>query len=298
MRLGKRLFPYPIINNQKTLSGYERSDFSFECQPIQHNGQLTLKDAHFITNNETLLNLYDQKKVNIVCIVECSATVYRKVFNLEAQPKDIDIPISDLREKVVVSAFAYAMTDIPDFDDSDFSEAYSGLKFFIDQYDILAADDGFTTRIKYDEKEDDKVSSIFLVLKDTMNDDELVRINPTSKKINIHLREGIYDYYFAMKHLDYIEPIIFSILIVPALMYAIHQAQKDGLENARQEYDWFNAIEKRYEDLFSKDITEDSFEEISSVELAQKLIGLPIHGAIDSLFQMSLTNGDEGEQDE
>ncbi len=297
MRLGKRLFPYPIINNQIHLSSFKNSEFRFDYQLKEENNEFVLDNICYYTNNELLEKLVDEDKVKVVCIVECSATIYRKEFVISRDFQRITIPITMLRDRVVVSAYAYANEDISDYHNFDFIEDYLPYKFNIEKYDILACDDGFTTKINFDDNEDNKVSSIFLVIKDIENDQEEIRINETNDKIVIYLPEHQFNLYDKMKYYDRYQMIFFSILIIPALSHVIQKIQTHDLDEIRLEYNWFSSIESKYKEFYGNDINQDSLMNMSSFEFAQKLMNYPVSKAIDDLFDMA-TNNPYGDQED
>ena len=89
MRIGKRLFPYPVLNSQTVLNLYHNSTFSFVCDLNQEDEYFILENTHYINNNDTIQNLIDEGKVTVVCIVECSSTIYRETFKITDVPTRI-----------------------------------------------------------------------------------------------------------------------------------------------------------------------------------------------------------------
>ena len=298
MRVGKRLFPYPVLNNQSNLSTFMKSYFQFDFNIIQNDGFFIIENVAYITDNETLESLIKQGKAKVVCIVECSASIYRKEFPITNEKTNINIPIHELRDKVVISAYAYAVEDIHDYHDFDFIEDYSEYKFQINKYAILAVDDGFTTRIKYDESEDDKVSSIFLIIKDESNNSENIRIQETPRKINIYLPGNQFDIYDKMKFNEHTKQIFFSFFIVPALMYVFEKIKNRDIEEVRMDYEWFLSIEKKFIEIYGEDIEEDSLSNISSIEFAQRIMNFPVTKAVDEVFHLTMNTNLGDEYDE
>lgn len=298
MRVGKRLFPYPVLNNQSNLSTFIKSNFQLEGNITQKNGYFVIENVAYSTDNETLESLIEQKKARVVCIVECSASIYRKEFQITNENSNIKIPIHELRDKVVISAYAYALEDLNDYHDFDFIEDFREYKFQINKYGILAIDDGYTTRIKYDENEDDKVSSIFLIIRDESNNSENIRILETPRKINIYLPASQFDIYDRMKFSEHTKEIFFSFFIVPALMYVFEKIKGRDIDEVRTDYEWFLSIEKKYKDIYGIDINEESLLNISSIEFAQQLMNFPVTKAVDEVFHLTMNTGIGDEYDE
>lgn len=290
MRVGKRLFPYPVINNQESLSGFNNSIFSFDYDLEQKENQLILKNLYYDTNNENLEVLIEKGLVRVDCIIECSATLYRERVKLSRSFNSHVIPIFNLKGKVVISAYAYALEDIKGYYDRDFLDDYGDYKFDIEKYDILACDDGYTTKIKYDEKQDNKVSSIFLVLKNYSSNSERIIINETDEKIIIKLPERQFDIYDKMKYNPHLENIFFSMLIIPSLSYVLEKIKRNNIEDLRLEYNWFVSIEKQYKQIYSNELTNDILKNISGIDLSQILMNDPVSKGIDELFYLSMNN--------
>ena len=201
MRIGKKLFPYPTLNNSKNMSCFKDCNFSLEYDDYDDNENLVLKNAHIVVGDDTISKLLDEGKLKSTVIVECSSTIYRRNFEVSKVERDITIPLNNLREQVVISCFVYANEDFT-FNSSNFLEDYDGYSFDIEKYDIIAIDDGFTTRVEYDEEKDKKVSSIFTVVVDENITDKVMKIEPTSRKIIIHLPEEQFGCYENMKNND------------------------------------------------------------------------------------------------
>lgn len=299
MRINKKLFPYPILNRDSSKSTYINSSFAFECENIIQNDQYcVLKNIHYLLDNETIVNLIENELVKVYCVVECSSSVYRNQFEIKNIPIDIEIPIHNLKENVVVSAFAIVTNVIEDYKDTDFISEYSEYSFTLERNDIIAADDGFSFKIDYEEESDNKISSIFKVIKQS-DDDLLLKVSPSSRKIFIYVPEEQFNHYDNLKNNETVKAIFFSILIIPALMISIEQIKKllsddKVLEDLIVEFTWLKSIIKRFKEVFGRELNEEEFKELNSLEISQALVEYPIVSGINSIYNMSFKNtGDE-----
>lgn len=303
MRIGKKLFPYPTINNSKNASCFQNSNFALIYDDAEEDNNLVLKNAHIELDNQELIELFEQGKIDATVIVECSSTIFRKSFNISRIPKDIIIPITNLRDQVVISCFVYATEDFS-YISEDFLEDYQGYTFNIERYDILAIDDGFTTRIEYDESKDKKVSSIFSIIKDEFISNNIMKIEPTVKKIVIHLPEEEFGCYENMKNNDNYQEIFFSILTIPALISCLQNIQDQMLYNdvtfddIHLDYSWFSSIEYAYKNIFNQDLDENKFKKLNMVELSQQLMNFASVTAIRDLFKQEFSKLVRGDNDE
>jgi hypothetical protein len=296
MRLGNRLFPYPVLNNDKSISLYNDSHFAIEVSVDINQESFVLKDAHYSLTNKMLEGLIKAGKAEVLCIVECSTTVFREVFVITDNPEDIVIDVSRLNGKVAVSGYVYAKKAIYNFKDEDFDPDYKDHPFQIDRYDILAADDGLTTKVIYEDNENDKVSSIFLVVKDVEENSKEMKVELQSKKIQILIPEKQFNNYENLKTSEYFRNIFFSFFIVPSLVYAFERINKEDFESALLEYDWLASVQKAYKDKTGKELNEEKFKTISSFELTQVVMEYPVVKAIDELMESMLNKrGDDDE---
>lgn len=301
MRIGKKLFPYPTLNNSKNISCFKNCDFSLEYEDSDESDNLVLKNAHIIVNDDSINKLLDESKVKATVIVECSATIYRKNFDIDRFEKDIIIPINNLREQVVISCFIYANENFV-FKSEKFLDDYDGYSFEIEKYDIIAIDDGFTTRIEYDEEKDKKVSSIFSIIKDETITNNVMRLEPTSRKIIIHLPEEQFGCYENMKNNDNYRELFFSILTIPALLFCLQNIQdrllynEESLDNIRIDYKWFESIEVAYNNLFGIELTDEILKKCDIPMISQQLMNNASVTAISDLFKQEFSKMIRGEE--
>lgn len=303
MRIGKRLFPYPTINNSRNASCFKNSSYSLEYVDYEDEKgtHLILKDACIVLNNRNLSNLINDGKAKAVLIVECSSTIFRKKYSISQTPIDIKIPLSNLRGKVEISSFIYATEEIKYYHDKDFLDDYEEYSFNIEKYDILAIDDGFTTKIDYDKSKDKKLSSIFLVVSDSNQALQTMRVRNADKQIIIYLPEKQFGIYDQIKINSSFQNIFFAIITIPALSNCLIELQKKDLdiEEIRMEHSWFSSIINGYKRIYGNELTEDRFKELNAFEFAQEVMNNATINSIGDVFDISfqkmLTGGVEDE---
>lgn len=280
MHIGNKLFPYPTLNNNPGLSDYVNSStFEFKIKLsedgsiLEDSENIILKNACFELKNRELIQLFLQGKIKTALIVESSASIFRRSYDITHTPKDIVIAKSDLKDSVSVSSYIYAVEDILNFKNEDFLEDYIEYSFDIEKYDILAIDDGFKFNINIDSSEDDKLSSIFTIVKNESMTQQM-SYESTSNKINIYLSEEHYNYYGSMKQLPQYNNIIFSMIVMPALVGSLYEIKLNINEYSEitdiiEQKKWFNSICIRYEKMTRNKLTKDELEEIDTFQLAQ-----------------------------
>lgn len=292
MQIGNKLFPYPTINNRNLRSCFKETKYSFKSNDYNDGKDYVLEDACIEINNENIKRMIEKNLLGVGLIIECSATVYRKMFEVNIQPQTLKIPIDDLRDKVEISCYIYAKKDIDNFNDNDFLEDYNGYSFKIDKNDIIAIDDGYTIVIDYDESIDKKVSSIFQIIRDKSAD--CMRIEKKAKKIVISLPEEEFTYYDNLRKNDNFQNIFFSMIAIPALTYCLKEFQdairwqEYDLDSIEMEYNWFISVKNAYKKQYNVELTESILKNEDVSIISQKLLNNGNLNGIKDLFNISI----------
>lgn len=308
MRIGNKIFPYPTLNQDKELSGYnDTSSFELTLQTteegdlIKDDEHVLLKNIHFKLNNIQLQALYDDKKLECALVVECSESVFRERFPIKNEGLDISIPLNKLNNTVHVSAFMYATEKIERYVNDDFDEDYLGYKFYLEKYDIVTIDDGYKFRIDVDCEDDNKVSSIFTLVRSDSKDDR-IHYESGSEKINIYLSPDYYSEYTTLKRTATANNIVFSILLIPVLSSCLEELKVrfedlDDIEEIIGQKRWFKSICMSYQSISGSKLTIDEFKEKDSLELAQMVINNATCKGLQDLREILFT-GMQGGEDE
>ena len=298
MRIGDRLFPYPVLNKNALRSGYNKSSFSLEFneQIDRDDNAYKLCGIHYVLSNDYLKKLIEEGKARAVCIVESPESLSRYCYDIHERPTDISISLFNVKGRITVSAFIVAAKDIPDFYSDDFADEYGDLAFDIEKNDILAADDGFISTVDFDD--DAKKSSIFLVIKDYTIKDKM-QFSMGSDYIQIALPETHWNYYNSAKNVKFLQGIWFSLLSVPALTYALRELKDDhkdsSVEVLRIEYKWFDSVVRKHKEVTKKPMTDEVWENLSAETEAQMLFGGASVQAIEDVFKIATNMG--GDED-
>ena len=86
-------------------------------------------------------------------------------------------------------------------------------------------------------------------------------------------------------------PVLYSMLIVPALIYTFEMLRKEGISEF-EDLRWFKSI-KRTLNKNNMTLDETLLDTLPSFELAQKSLDLPINRALDALVSMDTTDEEE-----
>lgn len=306
MHIGNRIFPYPVLNRNEALSDYV-SDSTFMLEfdvdengaPIVQNGEVVFKNLHYTVTDAALVELLEQGKIKGAFIVECSASVYRSRFDISAVPYDLRVSAHEINGNVVASCYLYATEDIADFKSTGFIPEYTGYSFDIDKFDIVAVDDGFKFKIELDPAEDDKVASIFTVVKKE-DDGDVMSYDYDDKKIIIRLPAAYYDCYDNMKTKKECNNIAFAMIAIPALaccLEDISSREFSSIDEILEYYSWFNAICISYKRRTGNALTFEDFDPMNKLELAQMVLNSASCNALKDFDNMLLGGMNQAEEE-
>lgn len=291
MQIGNRHFPYPVLNHNRAYSDYcDRSDFYLDFTRDDSNaiiiedGELILKDLHFCLSDPALEELYEDGYLGCYLIVECSASVFREKYDISNEPSDLHIPATNFNDRVEFSSYLYATKDINDYQSDSFDPFYKDYGFNIEKYDIVAIDDGFKMRININPSQDDKVSSIFTIVK-TQTDQLVMKASYSENGITIALPKDAYTSYETIKTKKEFNNIAFSMIAIPALsdcLRTIQNTEYTSVEEIVDDLRWFRAVCKSFYAKTKKELDFDTFENMEMLELSQMVLNdATCNGIID-----------------
>lgn len=307
MQLGSRLFPYPVLNNAKELSEFNDSA-TFELKiTLDGNGEIiktrdkaVLKDVHFVLADDDLMSLYREGKISCFLIVESPSSIYREKYPLTNEPQTYEIPIGSLKDDVFISAYCVATCDIDNYRSSSFDEDYQGYSFNIKKYDIVAADDGMKFVMDRNLDEDNKVSSIFVIIKSDANSNT-ISYDMKSDKIHIYMPPKEHAKYSNLKVDPRWNDIFFSMIAIPVLSgcfsdLKISYGADIDLQTIIEQYRWMKSVLNSYKKEKGIELTNDEFSNINPLTLAQTVFNYSSVNGITKFCDLIINGG--GNEDE
>ncbi|MDO4468056.1 MAG: hypothetical protein Q4C49_13825 [Bacillota bacterium] len=283
MRIGSRIFPYPNLNNNHNLSDYTmESDFSLKID-FKENGDIyrtrnsiILKNTRYVLKDKDLENYISSGDANVALIVECSASLFRKRYQITNKPQDIVIPIHLLKGEVFVSAYMYTVKGIKNYKSKNFDDDFKSYCFDLEPYSIFAADDGYKFKVEIDDEADNKNASVFMIIRQD-DLDNVMKYQNDKDKIKIYLSPENYNSYEILKNEPTYNNVFFAMLVIPVLISSLDELKRLGNENSEMntingiiyEYKWFKSVCFSYKKETQKDLTYEEFIDMPSLELAQ-----------------------------
>ncbi len=140
--------------------------------------------------------------------------------------------------------------------------------------------------------------SVFTIIK---NDDKTVlgmTVDKDHNKIVIKLPEQDFYNYKSLREQAFIQPVLNSLVIIPALTYVLEEVAKRDT-NDRYEYSsyaWYRAVKKVLSEKYKCNIDSEELSNRDMLDTAQKLINVPLAEALQTLSSgYGNTNEDEEE---
>lgn len=230
--------------------------------------------------------------------LECAQTGFREIVKTQERVISKILSYRDVCGKLKICPFIVAMDEIRDYTNDSFHEDYTGYSFNIEAGCVLALGKQVNADIEKEIDDLSNVPSIFSIIKNLDQTQTQMIIDIERPKITIQIPETDFGYYALVDKGLVMQPVLHSMVIVPALIYALSEI-KGQPENERymnENKGWYRVIRKVLSERFSVDIESTTFNSINVVEYAQRLINEPLHDAMSALLAIDRTeNGGDGE---
>ena len=280
MQLRSRFYTYPVITDETDF--YVDSSFETDVEQIVDGYNIKLVLRAKLVNPE-LENMLHEEKVMFAHHIECTQTCYRKIVLTNEESKEFILRDGEVNGIVQVCSFLVANETIEKYSNSLFAQDYKGFRFNIERGCILAVGSQINLRVNKIRDDLANTSSIFSIVP---NMDECVtdiKIDTSHNKIVISLPKETFSIYSNMSTLMDIQPVMHSMIIMPALVSALTEIKE--LRNQLytfEDYRWFRSLRKACAKM-NVSFTEEVLANIDAFELAQKLLDSPIPKAVNFL---------------
>lgn len=304
MQIGKKSYPYPVLNNAKNFNCYKNSIYSLELEELEDGDNYILKNIRIETNSNLLKELLNNGKAKAMVMIECSSTLFKYSEEISLEPKNIVIPMSKLSGRVEISSITYATETIFGLSSDDFIDDFSGYVFRIEKYCPIALDDGIISKIEYDDLEDKKVSSIFSVVKSFDSSKKIMTVINDDRKIKIELPEREYENFDRLNGQSIFQHIFFSIIIIPALSMCLKEIQDElkyqnkMIEDVVDVHAWFISVQNAYKKMTGFSLTKEIFLSLDVLELSQIIMDDCIVNSIDDFHDIITRTMDRDDEEE
>jgi len=275
----QKSFGYPVLRPSSEDYVGRAFEPELSLKKAKDGGALELHYA-LHCSSDYLNTLIKEDHACFVVRVTCAKTLYEKMMLTSQKREVLVIPGEDIRHLIEIGAYIVATKKITGFSSDEFNSEFNGVKFEIEEGNVLACVD---ERQYYVEREVfENISSIFLwhdrpdlpMGKWAIDfDDEKVAIhcNPEQRKLlDIATQRQIH------------QPAILNAIIFPAVIILLRTLieENDTYGNKR----WGQVIINRMRNENLGELTSST----NILDVAQKLCELPLN-LLNSLFQTNVS---------
>lgn len=291
MNITKRLYTYPVLSNEK--DDYVNSTIKVEAKHAMSGVNTLELDFDIEMNCDVLKNMINNGQAAYIIHLECSTTAFRTAIKSQIPHIHKEIPISRLNGNVEMVAFIIATENIKHFKSKDWNEDFGDIDFNLEKGSVLAYENLNELNITKDYEEFSNASSIFMVYKRITDEIKPIDVELEGHKIRIGLGSDEYKIYTRFYKRSEMQPILNSMIILPALVYVFEELkQQGGIEQYRNRK-WYESLEQAYIkrgiNLEDEILSEDK----KSIVLAQEAMDFPINYALTQIENLYSTEEDE-----
>lgn len=287
MDIRNRLFPYPVLCEDT--DDYVEGDFYVETKLLEQNINNILVQFNMHLDNPGLQNLINTGKAEFVIHMECSNTAFRTVIRSFSNTEKYRIMNSRVNGDISLLGMVVSKEKIENYTNFLLNEDYEGITLNIDKASILAYDNMDPIHIAKNYEELAEKESIFSVVKEIrmdQNERKPIWYAIDNDRIKIMVDEEVYASYIRYRGNNTMQPLMMSLLVMPALTYMMEVLRNEGWEEYASN-NWFVKMQKFYKinNLdFIDDIIENEEKLIS--EVVQEMLQLPISKALLNIPEM------------
>lgn len=287
MQLKNRYYPYPILIN----GNGDYIDSYFESKVEQENDGYNIKLKIFVNlKNDDLNKLIKDGYVKFAHHLECSQTCFRNIKLTDKNVDEIIIRNKDVNGKLQVCTFLVVFKDIQKYENTYFSQEFKGFKFNFDKGLIIGIANEFDLEIDKIKDDLQKTSSIISISPNNDENEINMKVDLNQEKIVILLPTLSYKKYNSVKDNLEIQPLMHSLVIIPALTYVLGEIKCSANLLSLESHRWYRNLKKSCE-MIGVLLDEDNLDDLNSLEVAQKLIDGPLNNS----FQFLVDGGSEYE---
>lgn len=278
-----RNYPYPIYS--KHSDDYLDNDFDVDFEMDFDSENAILKFNVNIPNQE-ILSYIKNGDIGLYCNVECSTTKYRELFSIDLLEDGFEktkiIPLEKLNDEIETLFLLVTKKDISDYNNSQLNDFYLDEKIVLREYSTVGFTDTFVRSINKRIDNNGDIPSIFLINKD--ENASIMTFDASNQDyIIINLPAEEYDTYDNLK--GKYKRIKQAMINFPVLVDLLQQILSGNAEDYEGR-GWYDVIENAIKPLGYSDFNDPNLHNISSTELAQKILKLIEKDALKELAEM------------
>lgn len=286
MEIRNRLFPYPVLCEDT--DDYVSGEFYVDAKLVEQglNDILVQFDMHL--DNPGLQSLINTGKAEFVIHMECSSTAFRTVIRTFSNTEKYRIMNSRVNGDINLLGMIVSKEKIGHYSNLALNEDYDDITLTLDKASILAYHNMDPIHIAKNYEELAERDSIFSVVKQVrmdQNEHNTIKFSLDTDRIKILVDDDLYTSYITYKGNGAMQPLMSSILVMPALTFMMEVLRSEGIDDYASCY-WFIKMEKYYS-LHGKNFVDDViYGEDMISEIVQEMLQLPIGKTLLNIPEM------------
>lgn len=285
MEIRNRLFPYPVLSED--LDDYISGSFSVDVDVTQGINEITF--AFSITlDNSGIQKLINKGEAYFAIHLECSKTAYRRLIKTSQRSAIYRVPTTRINGDVALVGMVVASRDIPFYTNEQLNDDYKGADIILPRAGIIAYQNMPKIRVTKNYEELKSSDSLFSIVKRVKDNDSIhpVEFNLGGEKIQIIVDEDIYGAYIRYSMNNETQNLLWSLLLMPAVIYMLERLRTDGIE-LYEEREWYQKISKSYnvQGIDFEDAVMNT--DLPITDLAQEMLRLPIGKSFENMKKLS-----------
>lgn len=279
MRIVNSIYPYPVLSiDDEDYVNTSIFDAEFTSSPAT-----TFKKAqihcNFILHDGDLEKLVKQGKAGFYLHVENPRTAFRKLYAVEKGKNTFDLEIDTdyMRQKVEITGLLLAKEEIDGYMSKSVNSELYGSDYIFPTLNIgdpLAV--AFTTNINIEDS--DSFKSVTSIMKVAKSNTDYMIVNPDGEIVYINLPEKQYQQYVKYQSM---QEVILTMVILPALTQLLNYIVINNSSDIDGQK-WYMVIERKIKSL-DMDISDLMRQDISALELAQRILDNPLERAFEEI---------------
>jgi hypothetical protein len=257
MKVNHYLYPHPVLGIG---DDYRKNPLVSRNISYDDNKKEILFNYKVTDLSFDFFDLLKSEKIALICEINCSYTLYRKVFSTYENELIFEIPDQDLKNKVELQLMLIATKNIQNFASPNFSNELRDQSFLIEMGDVLGVLD--TTVLDIDAA-GLVVSDFVKISENTV--DEILRYEFDQDALIIKLPSKQLKALQLLKNNPDHENILISTLIIPILIHASHFLSEENDESCSDK-PWYRALQEKSQDILGTPYPSDPSDINSLIE--------------------------------
>lgn len=284
MEIRNRLFPYPVLSDD--FDDYTEGSFSVDVDVDHGINEITLS---FTINldNDGIQKLVNRGEAYFAIHIECSKTAYRKMLITSQKTVVFHISTTRINGDIALLGLVVAKVDIAYYKNDKLNSDYQGADVFIPRAGIIAYHNMPKVRVIKNYEELKTSESLFTIVKRAKDNEDIhpIEFELGQERIRILVDENVYSAYIRYSMDDNTQSLLWSLLLMPAVIYMLERLREDGIE-AYEETEWYQKITSSYNAQGIDFADTIANHDASITDIAQEMLRMPVGKSFDNLRRL------------